>query len=62
MNIPVLDSGYVQFVEHWGSDERIIESARMSTNKGFQGWDTDEKLLAYLYNNKHATPFEMAGW
>ena len=21
----------------------------------------DEKLLAYLYNNKHATPFEMAG-
>lgn len=38
----------------------------MSTGKGFQGWGTpdapgDEKLLAYLYNNKHATPFEMAG-
>jgi thymidylate synthase (FAD) len=59
--IAVLDNGYVQFVEHWGSDERIIEAARMSTNKGFQGWDTDEKLLAYLYNNQHATPFEMAG-
>lgn len=33
----------------------------MSTGKGFQGWDTDAKLLAYLYNNHHATPFEMAG-
>jgi len=59
--IPVLDSGYVQLIETWGSDARIIEAARMSTGKGFQGWDTDAKLLAYLYNNKHATPFEMAG-
>lgn len=57
----VLDHGYVECVESWGSDERIIEAARMSTGKGFQGWDTDEKLLAYLYNHKHATPFEMAG-
>src|SRR3990172_2230213 len=57
----VLDAGYIELVEHWGSDERIIEAARMSTGKGFQGWDKDEKLLAYLYNNKHATPFEMAG-
>jgi len=62
----VLDHGYVELVETWGSDERIIEAARMSTNKGFLGWGTDdvpgdEKLLAYLYNNKHSTPFEMAG-
>jgi thymidylate synthase (FAD) len=64
--ITVLDSGYVDFIESWGSDERIIEAARMSTAKGFNGWGTpeapgDEKLLAYLYNNNHATPFEMAG-
>lgn len=57
----VLDAGYVELVEAWGSDERIIEAARMSTGKGFQGWDKDEKLLAYLYEHKHATPFEMAG-
>ena|SRR3990167_7447733 len=57
----VLDHGYIKFIESWGSDERIIESARMSTNKGFQGWETDAKLLAYLYRNNHATPFEMAG-
>lgn len=62
----VLDNGYVTLVESWGSDERIIEAARMSTAKGFTGWGTpdapgDEKLLAFLWNNKHATPFEMAG-
>lgn len=60
------DEGYVSFVEGWGSDESIIEAARMSTGKGFNGWGTndepgDEKLLAFLYNNKHATPFEMGG-
>ncbi len=105
--IPVLDQGYIQFIESWGSDERIIEAARMSTDKGFLGWNPvhkcelcgcewrdnrdgtislngagqqscnicefqslkdikllhsgDEKLLAYLYDHKHATPFEMAG-
>lgn len=34
----VLDHGYVELVEAWGSDERIVESARMSTSKGFEGW------------------------
>ena len=34
----VLDHGYCNLVESWGSDERIIEAARMSTDKGFQGW------------------------
>lgn len=62
----VLDHGSVTLVESWGSDERIIEAARMSTGKGFLGWGTpdapgDEKLLAFLWNNHHATPFEMAG-
>lgn len=93
-DIKVLDHGYVRFIENWGSDERIIEAARMSTNKGFNGWGPvcehrddngctfvidpgtnkhicdehgvepkagDEKLLRYLWENKHTTPFEMAG-
>lgn len=64
--IKVLDSGYVKLIEAWGSDERFIEAARMSTGKGFNGWGTeeapgDERLLSYLYKNKHATPFEMGG-
>jgi len=103
MKFDLLDHGYVELVEHWGSDERIIEAARMSTQKGFKGWGPfddgpcgiceakpgrcwncdiekkehachhcggtgrrskpgDEKLLAYLWDNNHATPFEMAGF
>ncbi len=59
--IKLLDHGYVKLVETWGSDESIIEAARMSTDKGFQGWEKDEKFLKFLYDNKHSTPFEMAG-
>lgn len=86
MKIQILDHGYLELVESWGSDERVIEAARMSTDKGFVGWGPihgvgctatnpdvenactcgsqkpgDEKLLAYLWNHKHHTPFEMAG-
>lgn len=59
--ISVLDQGYVELIESWGSDERIVESARMSTDKGFKGWPEDEKLLRFLWENKHLTPFEMGG-
>lgn len=71
--IKVLDHGYVKLIESWGAGQEgvdysepdhevgIIEAARMSTGKGFQGWDKDEKLLTHLYVNKHNTPFEMAG-
>ena len=86
--VELLDHGYLEFIESWGSDERIVEAARMSTGKGFLGWGPkcklcgatnqdepctsgssddhepqagDEKLLRYLWEHKHATPFEMAG-
>lgn len=62
----VLDHGYVDLVEAWGSDERIVEAARMSTNKGFARWGTsdelgDERLLRYLWTKRHTTPFEQCG-
>lgn len=64
----LLDHGYLEEVESWGSDERIIESARMSTGGGFVSWEPyeghskgDQGLLNYLYRNKHSTPFEMCG-
>lgn len=67
-DVKVLDHGYVRVVETWGSDARVIEAARMSTGKGFLGWGPteegkpgDEKLLRFLYENAHSTPFEMGG-
>jgi thymidylate synthase (FAD) len=66
MRVDLLDHGYLSLVETWGSDESIVEAARMSTGKGFLGWGNtekpgDEKLLKFLSDNAHATPFEMAG-
>jgi thymidylate synthase (FAD) len=62
----VLDQGYVKFIESWGSDREIVESARMSTDKSFRGWGSeekpgDEKFLRFLWENKHYSPFEQAG-
>lgn len=106
--LPVLDHGYVTWVEAWGTglagreqpDPRyeqkdadyevgIIEAARQSVHGSFRGWDPaecdcgwdpsegdgeyhsracatklipgDARLLKYLYNNNHASPFEFAG-
>lgn len=64
--VQLLDHGYLQYIEHWGSDERIVESARMSTDGAFRGWGNedapgDEKLLAFLMNHHHDSPFEFAG-
>lgn len=101
----ILDHGYVSVLQAWGSDEFIVETARVSTQKGFLGWGTsvvcprcdgqlehgrwgdsddrhgdelrpcnycrqtgkvieppgDEKLLRFLYEHAHSTPFEFAG-
>lgn len=57
----VLDHGYVKLVDKWGSDEAIIEAARMSTSGGFRGWEVDSRLLRYLWEHKHYSPFEMGG-
>lgn len=69
--IKVLDHGYVRFIEAWGHGDAgiddyecgIIEAARQSTQGSFRGWDTEQRLLGYLHNNKpqHATPSEFAG-
>lgn len=36
--IHLLDHGYLKLITSWGSEEQIIEAARMSTAKGFVAW------------------------
>lgn len=52
----VLDEGYLELVTRWGSDEAIIEAARMSTDKGFLGWGPKHPLscLASSYGATEA--------
>lgn len=44
--IQVLDKGYVKYIGHMGSDESVIEAARMSTGKGFLGWYWEEDTFS----------------
>lgn len=57
--IPVLDKGFVRYIDHMGSDQRIVEAARISYKSPSKGEEQDKKLLKYLYKNKHTSPFEM---
>ena len=57
--IPVLDHGYVRYIDHLGSDQRICEAARISYKSPSKGDEQDKKLIAYLWRNKHTSPFEM---
>lgn len=67
MKIDVLDHGFVRLIESWGcgdaglSEAGIIEAARQSTQGSFRGWEQDERLLKYMHNHSHNSPFEFCG-
>lgn len=59
--IDVLDHGFVRLVDHMGNDLSIVRNARVSYDAEWRtGEDNsaDERLINYLYNNGHNTPFE----
>lgn len=59
--IDVLDHGFVRLVDHMGNDLSIVRNARVSYDADWRaGEDTgsDTRLINYLYNNGHNTPFE----
>jgi len=57
--VKVHDHGYVRYVDHMGSDMRIVEFARISYGSPSKGPEADQKLLNYLWRNRHTSPFEM---
>ena len=56
---PVLDAGFVRLVDYMGSDESIVQAARVSYGKGTKRISEDRGLIRYLMRNWHTTPFEM---
>lgn len=54
----VLDKGFVELVDHMGSDSRIVQAARVSYGEGTKSLREDKALIKYLYENKHTSPFE----
>lgn len=56
---PVLDDGFVRVVDYMGSDESIVQAARVSYGKGTKKVTEDRGLIRYLMRHHHTTPFEM---
>lgn len=56
--IPVLDKGYVRYVDSMGSDLSVVNAARVSYDKESGDLsDGDERLLDYLWKHGHTSPF-----
>lgn len=55
----VLDDGFVRVVDYMGSDESIVQAARVSYGKGTKKVNEDRGLIRYLLRHSHTTPFEM---
>lgn len=55
--IDVLDKGFVELVDYMGSDELIVNAARVSY--GGKKKNSDKSLIEYLIRNDHTSPFEM---
>ncbi|HET7497086.1 MAG TPA: FAD-dependent thymidylate synthase, partial [Candidatus Eisenbacteria bacterium] len=55
----VLDDGFVRVVDYMGSDESIVQAARVSYGEGTKKVHEDRGLIRYLMRHQHTTPFEM---
>jgi thymidylate synthase (FAD) len=55
---PVLDKGFVRLVDYLGSDQRIVQAARVSYGEGTKSYRQDQGLIDYLLRNEHTSPFE----
>ncbi len=57
--VPVLDLGFVQALDYMGTDEDIVQAARVSYGPSTRQLHDDRGLLRYLMRHRHTTPFEM---
>ncbi len=58
MEFKVLDKGFLRLVEFMGGDNAVVQAARVSYGKGLKGEEKDKKLIFYLMEHEHMTPFE----
>ena len=56
---PVLDDGFIRVIDYMGSDESVVQAARVSYGTGTKAVHEDVGLIRYLMRHHHTTPFEM---
>ena len=63
--VDVLDHGFVRLVDHMGDDLWVVRAARVSYDAAWRAGEdqgSDERLIRYLWKNRHTTPFEAVGF
>jgi thymidylate synthase (FAD) len=57
--LEVPSNGFVRLVDYMGSDQSIVQAARVSYGEGTKSVREDRGLIRYLMRHDHTTPFEM---
>ena len=57
--IKVLDHGFIRVIDYMGTDQSIVQAARVSYGEGTKKLREDRGLIRYLLSHWHTTPFEM---
>lgn len=57
---PVLDKGFVRLVDFMGTDESVVQAARVSYGEGTKKKSDSKTLVRYLMRHRHSTPTEAA--
>src|SRR5438270_6054948 len=57
--LSVPSHGFVRLVDYMGSDQSIVQAARVSYGEGTKSVREDRGLIRYLMRHQHTTPFEM---
>ena len=53
------EQGYIELIDQMGDDMAVVNAARVSFNGASKGEEQNKKLLFYLMEHKHTSPFEM---
>ncbi len=56
--VDVLDKGWIELQDMMGDDLAIVNAARVSFLSESKGSERDKKLLFYLLQHRHTSPFE----
>jgi thymidylate synthase (FAD) len=60
----VLDDGFVELIDAMGSEDAVVDAARVSFGKAASNYTPakNDRLLRYLREHHHDTPFEMVAY
>ena len=58
-HFPVLSGGFIRVIDSMGSDQAVVQAARISYDKVTNNLQDYRGLIRYLLRNRHTTPFEM---